>query len=648
MNPAAVLYQVPATSLFAMDRNLYSQPFETSGVDTNVASAGLSDFSTPADPSASPLPASPMSHAQRSGYNAMHTLSTATAVRQQQNPGTMSGELQQDPHRRSFDLSALRMSSAAISNMQGLQQQQHGTSLFQPATISTHSGSGFGVGSSHHTIIKPQLQYGTQEPYSPNQLSVASASASASESSALPSPSQESFGNTGASDIALLLSGALQIHPNNIGKPPHPYATLITYAILQHPRKQMTLSEIYNWLMDHYPYFKTAGSGWKNSIRHNLSLNKMFVRIPRPINEPGKGAYWTVDLVELNEAINFRGRPQTHRYSPPRKVRSNTGGAYPMGIVGPAPSFGVVSPSAGPSESLANPLAMGITSSISDKGIMAHMSHDSDNSARRASFQSLPANRYQPYPMPMHNHSLGSQGSLSSTAMQFPELQPSVYNNSTARIPQAPPIDISQGHNSAFGAQPAFPMQPPHGSATGPIPIGAPMAMPHSELVGVSASNTPVAQPWAPQHPAGTIPSALASGELGGIHGPGRTPTLQAGAHLQLRPTPSLPEYLLASQRGMLPTETAASPGALGGSSGAAGNPVASFSLANTTGNQQQGSTAPGKDLQHRGGGNGRAPGSEGTTSIGDLSAYFAFIDAQEQSSTTQPADRQPGYRQHE
>ncbi|KAJ2793590.1 hypothetical protein H4R20_006497, partial [Coemansia guatemalensis] len=494
------------------------------------------------------------------------------------------------------------------------------------------------------------LQYGAQEPYSPNQHSIASASASASESSALPSPSQESFGNAGASDIALLLSGALQVLPNTIGKPPHPYATLITYAILQHPRKQMTLSEIYNWLMDHYPYFKTAGSGWKNSIRHNLSLNKMFVRIPRPINEPGKGAYWTVDLVELNEAINFKGRPQSHRYSPPRKVRSNTGGTYPMGVVGPAPSLGVASPGAGSSESLANPLAMGITSSISDKGIIAHMSHSDDSSARRASLQSLPGHRYQPYPMPMHNHSLGNQGSLSSAAMQFPELQSSMYNNSPARIPLAPPIGISQGNSSAFGAQPAFPMQPPHGSAPGAISAAAPMAMPHSELVGVSASNTPSAQPWAPQHPTGTMPSAFASGELGGTQAPGRMPPLHAGAHLQLRPTPSLPEYLLASQRSMLSTEAAASPGGLGGSSGAAGNPAAAFSLANTAGYQQQGSTAPGEDprLRGRGRGSGRAPGSEATTSIGDLSAYFAFIDAQEQPPSTQPADGQPGHRQHE
>jgi len=79
------------------------------------------------------------------------------------------------------------------------------------------------------------------------------------------------------------------------GKPPYSYATLISYAIQTHPNKQMTLNEIYTWITDHYPYYKKAGNGWKNSIRHNLSLNRLFIRVPRPINEPGKGSYWTVD-----------------------------------------------------------------------------------------------------------------------------------------------------------------------------------------------------------------------------------------------------------------------------------------------------------------------------------------------------------------
>ncbi|KAJ3395795.1 hypothetical protein HDU92_004958 [Lobulomyces angularis] len=85
------------------------------------------------------------------------------------------------------------------------------------------------------------------------------------------------------------------------GKPPFSYAILISYAIQSSPTKQITLNEIYNWITENHPFYKTAGSGWKNSIRHNLSLNKAFIRVPRPVNEPGKGAYWTIDMNSVSE-----------------------------------------------------------------------------------------------------------------------------------------------------------------------------------------------------------------------------------------------------------------------------------------------------------------------------------------------------------
>ncbi|EIE85644.1 hypothetical protein RO3G_10354 [Rhizopus delemar RA 99-880] len=87
----------------------------------------------------------------------------------------------------------------------------------------------------------------------------------------------------------------MRVEKNTEGKPPYSYATLIKYAIERSPGNKLTLSQIYQWVIDHYPYYGSAGSGWKNSIRHNLSLNKSFIRVPRPVNEPGKGSYWTVD-----------------------------------------------------------------------------------------------------------------------------------------------------------------------------------------------------------------------------------------------------------------------------------------------------------------------------------------------------------------
>jgi len=68
-----------------------------------------------------------------------------------------------------------------------------------------------------------------------------------------------------------------------------------------------------------YPWFKTAGQGWKNSVRHNLSLNKCFAKISRPITEPGKGAYWTVDL----EAGEGNKRPRKRNKKPRKGQQPN-------------------------------------------------------------------------------------------------------------------------------------------------------------------------------------------------------------------------------------------------------------------------------------------------------------------------------------
>ena len=97
------------------------------------------------------------------------------------------------------------------------------------------------------------------------------------------------------------------------GKPQDSYISMIGHSILASPTFQASLPEIYDYIMEHYPFYRTTTLAWRNAVRHNLSANECFVKAER--TETGRGWMWTIhpSCVEQFRKGDFRRREARNR-----------------------------------------------------------------------------------------------------------------------------------------------------------------------------------------------------------------------------------------------------------------------------------------------------------------------------------------------
>lgn len=147
-------------------------------------------------------------------------------------------------------------------------------------------------------------------------------------SSVVPINSNRELDNLSPNSAALQRSRAIEKSTSyrrsyTHSKPPFSYISLITAAIQHNSHRMLTLSEIYQYIMDHYPFYRQNQQRWQNSIRHSLSFNDCFIKVPRTPDKPGKGSFWTLHPNSGNMFENGCFLRRQKRFKDEKKERAN-------------------------------------------------------------------------------------------------------------------------------------------------------------------------------------------------------------------------------------------------------------------------------------------------------------------------------------
>ncbi|XP_048031759.1 forkhead box protein N2 isoform X1 [Megalobrama amblycephala] len=126
--------------------------------------------------------------------------------------------------------------------------------------------------------------------------------------------------------------------PPTPAKPPYSFSSLIFMAIEDSPEKRLPVKSIYEWIVDNFPYYREAPGGWRNSVRHNLSLSKSFQRIHRDKSQSvGKGSLWRVcpeyrpALLEVLKKTHYCHRTNSNLLNKPVLLEATDNGQNILG-----------------------------------------------------------------------------------------------------------------------------------------------------------------------------------------------------------------------------------------------------------------------------------------------------------------------------